>query len=125
MARRNGVLRSRSATMPRCRKVRFRARARDLEGSSTVSEHSDLRRGYLFGNYRLFPNLRCLCRGTKLIHLSPTTLRVLIFLVEHRDKVVSREEFLVEIWFGSAIAENNLSIHVATLRKLLGADTIK
>ena len=49
---------------------------------------------------------------------------VLMTLVERRDKVVSKNELLDVVWPGLVVEENNLQVHVSTLRKLLGPQSI-
>src|SRR5262245_22774515 len=45
-------------------------------------------------------------------------------LVEHRDRMVSKGELQQHVWPGMVVEESNLTVHVATLRKLLGPQTI-
>ena len=45
---------------------------------------------------------------------------VLMCLIEQRDRVVSKEELLQRVWPGRVVEENNLTVQVSTLRKLLG-----
>ena len=49
---------------------------------------------------------------------------VLDALIEHRDRVVSKNELLDLVWRGLVVEENNLQVHVSALRKVLGADHI-
>ncbi len=49
---------------------------------------------------------------------------VLMALVERRDCVVSKNDLLNIVWPGLVVEENNLQVHVSTLRKLLGPHTI-
>src|SRR5436190_14458998 len=49
---------------------------------------------------------------------------VLMALLTHRDRIVSRAELLDLVWPGMTVEENNLSVQVATLRKALGAQVI-
>ena len=49
---------------------------------------------------------------------------VLMALVERRNVVVSKNELLEVVWPGLVVEENNLQVHISTLRKLLGAQTI-
>jgi predicted ATPase/DNA-binding winged helix-turn-helix (wHTH) protein len=49
---------------------------------------------------------------------------VLIALAEQRDRVVTKSELLDLVWPGLVVEENNLSVHVMTLRKLLGSSSI-
>ncbi len=49
---------------------------------------------------------------------------VLMSLVERRGAAVSKNELLDLVWPGLVVEENNLQVHVSTLRKLLGPQTI-
>jgi predicted ATPase/DNA-binding winged helix-turn-helix (wHTH) protein len=49
---------------------------------------------------------------------------VLLALVDRRDRVVSKNELLEVVWPDAVVNEGNLQVHVFSLRKLLGADTI-
>lgn len=49
---------------------------------------------------------------------------VLVALVERRDRVVSKNELLEIVWPGLVVEENNLQVHISTLRKLLGPAAI-
>ena len=45
-------------------------------------------------------------------------------LIQRRDRVVPKQELLDVVWPGLIVEENNLQVHVMTLRKVLGADSI-
>jgi len=45
-------------------------------------------------------------------------------LIERRDRVVSKDELLEQVWPGMVVEESNLSVHVSRLRKLLGTGAI-
>ncbi len=49
---------------------------------------------------------------------------MLLCLVEHRNRVVAKDELLELIWPGLVVTENNLSVHVSTLRKLFGVQSV-
>ncbi len=49
---------------------------------------------------------------------------VLMTLVDRRDAVVSKNDLLDTVWPGLIVEENNLQVHVSTLRKLLGPQMI-
>ena len=49
---------------------------------------------------------------------------VLLALLDHRDRVVSKNELLDLVWPGLVVEENNLQAQVSTLRKLLGPKAI-
>jgi TolB-like protein/Tfp pilus assembly protein PilF len=55
--------------------------------------------------------------------LEPKSFRLLQFLIEHRDHVVSKEEILAAIWDGSVVSDNALSRAIAQIRKVIGDDS--
>jgi TolB-like protein len=64
-----------------------------------------------------------------LVHGEPVALGarafdLLLALIEHRDRVVGKEELLARVWPGTVVEENNLTVQVSSLRKVLGNDAI-
>ena len=49
---------------------------------------------------------------------------VLVALIERRDRTVTKNELLDIVWPGLVVEENNLQVHIWTLRKLLGPQAI-
>ena len=49
---------------------------------------------------------------------------VLLALVERRDRVVPKHELMELVWPKLVVEENNLLVHMVTLRKLLGPRAI-
>lgn len=49
---------------------------------------------------------------------------LLLALIERRDRVVTKNELLDIAWKGLVVEENNLSVQIAALRKVLGAHAI-
>ena len=49
---------------------------------------------------------------------------LLLTLVQHRDRMISKHELLELVWPGMIVEENNLQVHISTLRKLLGPQAI-
>ena len=58
------------------------------------------------------------------IKIGARALDILLVLIEHRDRVVSKNELLELVWPGLVVEENNLQVHVSALRKILGSSTI-
>jgi len=73
-----------------------------------------------FGPYRLDFERRRLLRGTELVLVHQKALEILIFLVEHRGEVVSKDELMHSIWPDSFVEESNLTQNIFVLRKALG-----
>jgi two-component system alkaline phosphatase synthesis response regulator PhoP len=58
------------------------------------------------------------------ILMSPLVFNVLVYLIERKNKMVSRDEMLEDIWHGSYVGERIIDVQVHALRKLLGKDKI-
>ncbi len=66
---------------------------------------------------------RVLLRGEPLA-LGTRAFDLLLALIEHRDRVVSKDELLALAWPGVVVEENNLTVQVSALRKVIGAEAI-
>lgn len=81
-------------------------------------------RCYTAGDIEIRPDERCvLVRGSPAA-LGARAFDVLMLLVEHRDRVVSKSELLEQVWPGLVVEENNLTVHVSALRKVLGPSAV-
>jgi DNA-binding winged helix-turn-helix (wHTH) protein/TolB-like protein/Tfp pilus assembly protein PilF len=58
--------------------------------------------------------------GDAVIPAEPKVFDLLIYLVRHRDRVLSREELFREVWDGREVSDATLSNHVKSARKILG-----
>jgi non-specific serine/threonine protein kinase len=56
--------------------------------------------------------------------LSGRAFDLLLALIEHRDRLSTKQELMALLWPGLVVEENNLQVHVSSLRKLLGPDAI-
>lgn len=75
---------------------------------------------FLFGPYSLDPERYELRRGGDLVAVEPQVLEVLTHLVLHRDRVVTKEELLEEIWQGRFVTDSALSRAIREVRRVLG-----
>lgn len=73
-----------------------------------------------FGSFRLAPSTRQLLRSGEPIHLTPRVFDTLVFLVEHRGRVLTKDELLSALWPGVVVEENNLGQAISKLRHALG-----
>jgi Tol biopolymer transport system component/DNA-binding winged helix-turn-helix (wHTH) protein len=64
-------------------------------------------------------------RGGHAVPLEPKTFDVLCYLIEHRDRVVTKEELLDSVWKDTFVTPNVLTRAVAQLRKGLGDDAFE
>jgi len=75
-----------------------------------------------FGDHRLDIKRRELRRGTELIDLEPKVFDLLAFLVQNRDRVVSKDDLLREVWGGLIVSESALTTRINAVRRALGDD---
>src|SRR5579862_7617124 len=54
--------------------------------------------------------------------LRPKTFRLLIYLVENRDRLVPKEELIEQLWTDTAVSDGALAQCVADIRRALGDD---
>jgi DNA-binding response OmpR family regulator len=72
---------------------------------------------YRFSNYELDAQ-RCelRCAGQQ-VAIEPKVFEVLVYLIEHRDRVVTKEELLEQCWSGTFVSEAALTRCLAKVRK--------
>ena len=58
------------------------------------------------------------------VALGARAFDLLVVLIERRERVVRKDELMALVWPGLVVEENNLTVHIAALRKALGHDTI-
>jgi len=75
---------------------------------------------YKFGSFSLFPANFILSANGTAHQLTPRLLAVLQYLLNHHERVVTKEELIAEVWQGSFVEEENVARTVSTLRALLG-----
>lgn len=62
---------------------------------------------YLLGDFQVDPANHLLKRGDTPVSLSKKRFQVLLYLLEHQGKLVTREELLARFWAGSDVYEDN------------------
>lgn len=72
-----------------------------------------------FGDYVLEVAARQLRRSCDEIVLQPKAFDTLVFLAQHADRVVSKDELLSEIWAGAVVTENAIARVISALRRAL------
>jgi DNA-binding winged helix-turn-helix (wHTH) protein/TolB-like protein/Tfp pilus assembly protein PilF len=58
--------------------------------------------------------------GDTAIPAEPKVFDLLVYLIRHRDRVLSRDELFREVWDGREVSDATLSNHVKSARKILG-----
>jgi len=75
-----------------------------------------------FGDHRLDIERRELWCGANTIDLEPKAFDLLAFLVLHRDRVVTKDDLLQEVWGGRIVSESALTTRINAVRRALGDD---
>lgn len=77
---------------------------------------------YRSADLEIDPSLAALRRGDETIHLRPKTFQVLLYLIERRDRLVTKEELIENLWDGVAVTDDTVVQCIADLRRHLGDD---
>lgn len=73
-----------------------------------------------FEDFTLDAGRRELRRGGVLVALGPQVFDLLLYLIERRQAVVSKDELIRTVWRGRIVSDSTLTSHVNALRKALG-----
>jgi predicted ATPase/DNA-binding winged helix-turn-helix (wHTH) protein/Tfp pilus assembly protein PilF len=79
---------------------------------------------YTVGEFEVRSDERRVLCGRAPVVLGSRAFDLLLCLIEHRDRVISKSELLELVWPGVVVEENNLTVHVSALRKLLGVQAV-
>ncbi|MFQ5477267.1 MAG: AAA family ATPase [Candidatus Binatia bacterium] len=80
----------------------------------------DTHRTLVFGPFQYDEALGELRTKGQRVALEPTPLRLLAYLIEHRNRVVSKEELLTQIWPDATVGDTALSSAISHVRQALG-----
>ena len=72
-----------------------------------------------FGPFRLKPERRLLVAHELPVGLTSRAYDILVFLVENRDRIVTRDEIVAQVWRGIKVGDNNLAVQMSALRHVL------
>jgi len=72
------------------------------------------------GPWQLDPDRRELRRNGAPVHVEPQVFDLIVHLVCHRDRVVSKDELIGAVWSGRCISESTLSSRINAARRAIG-----
>src|SRR5689334_657837 len=75
---------------------------------------------FLFAGHMLDTDRRELRRGSDPIAVEPQVFDLLIYLVQNRDRVVSKEDLIASVWGGRIVSDSTLTSRINAARKALG-----
>jgi DNA-binding winged helix-turn-helix (wHTH) protein/tetratricopeptide (TPR) repeat protein len=75
---------------------------------------------YRFGRFRVFAATREIVDGTRAIELPARAFDCLVYLIEHRDRAVGRDELIAAVWGRADVSEALLNHTILKIRRALG-----
>ncbi|MDR7269381.1 TolB-like protein/DNA-binding winged helix-turn-helix (wHTH) protein [Pelomonas saccharophila] len=78
----------------------------------------------VFQQFEIRPEERLLLVSGQAVGIGARAFDVLLALVDRSQRVVSKAELLDLAWPGVVVEENNLTVQISTLRRVLGHETI-
>jgi DNA-binding winged helix-turn-helix (wHTH) protein/alpha-beta hydrolase superfamily lysophospholipase len=75
---------------------------------------------FLFADHMLDTDRRELRRGSEPIAVEPQVFDLLVFLIENRERVVSKDDLFAAVWQGRIVSESTLTSRINATRKAIG-----
>ena len=75
---------------------------------------------FLFADHTLDSDRRELRRGADAVAVEPQVFDLLIYLVQNRDRVVSKDDLIASIWGGRIVSESTLTSRINAARRAVG-----
>jgi DNA-binding winged helix-turn-helix (wHTH) protein len=75
---------------------------------------------YVFDEYELDLRRYELRHGNKPVKLEPQVFNLLVYLIQHRDRLVSKEELFEQVWSGRVVSETALTSRLMAARRAIG-----
>lgn len=78
---------------------------------------------YRFAGVEVDAERACVIRDGVELPLRPRPFRALLFLIEHPQRVVSKDELIEQVWEGTAVTDDALVKCIGEIRRALGDDS--
>jgi TolB-like protein len=75
---------------------------------------------YNFENYSLDVDRQELRRGSDLVDVEPQVLDLLQYLIRNRERVVSKDDLIANVWNGRIVSDSTLTSRITTVRQVVG-----
>src|SRR5215469_16172876 len=75
---------------------------------------------FLFAGYTLDTDRRELSRGSDSIAVEPQVFDLLTYLVENRERVVTKDDLIASVWGGRIVSDSTLTSRINAARKAVG-----
>jgi TolB-like protein len=73
-----------------------------------------------FGDYEIDVERRELRRAKTPIHVEPQVFDLLVYLVQNRDRVVSKDDLIASVWGGRSVSDSTLTSRINAARNAVG-----
>src|SRR5437899_2838241 len=74
----------------------------------------------LFTDYTLDTDRRELRCGSESIEVEPQVLDLLVYLMQNRDRVVSKDDLIASVWRGRIVSDTTLTSRIYAARRAIG-----
>jgi DNA-binding winged helix-turn-helix (wHTH) protein len=75
---------------------------------------------FLFEDFVLDSDRRELRAGGTIVPIEPQAFDLLVYLIENRDRVISKDDLIASVWGGRIVSESTLDSRINAVRKALG-----
>jgi TolB-like protein len=75
---------------------------------------------FLFADHTLDTDRRELRRGSRAIAVEPQVFDLLVYLVENRERVVSKDDLIASVWGGRIVSDSTLTSRINAARRAIG-----
>jgi two-component system alkaline phosphatase synthesis response regulator PhoP len=89
-----------------------------IENKIKFALNSEKSETYSFANMEHHPNTHLLVRDGRKIELTILENRILLYFLKNKNKVINREELMMEVWgYNADVNTRTLDMHIVRLRK--------
>ncbi|MDB5117102.1 MAG: response regulator [Mucilaginibacter sp.] len=89
-----------------------------IDNKIKFSLNSEKSESYNFANMEHHPNTHLLIRDGRKIELTILENRILLYFLKNKNKVINREELMMEVWgYNADVNTRTLDMHIVRLRK--------
>jgi two-component system alkaline phosphatase synthesis response regulator PhoP len=89
-----------------------------IDNKIKFSLNSEKSESYRFANMEHQPNTHILIKDGKKVELTILENRILLYFLKNKNKVINREELMMEVWgYNADVNTRTLDMHIVRLRK--------
>ncbi|QKJ31149.1 response regulator transcription factor [Mucilaginibacter mali] len=89
-----------------------------IDNKIKFSLNSEKSESYKFANMEHQPNTHILVKDGKKVELTILENRILLYFLKNKNKVINREELMMEVWgYNADVNTRTLDMHIVRLRK--------